>query len=377
MVLGSLQAAYQVWLLDHSGNKIQLLENFEKLEFILAVNSEGAPGWGSYRIEGEVTKLPYADFLLDRIVSIQRKAPGMAWRTEFEGLHRRPEFWYDEKDTEWYRSSGTDLKALMKRRIVIPATGQAFLTYTGPFTDAMRNLVRTQASLLAPVARRQWHVMVENDTGEGAIVTYSVRDDQLSTDLEELTGLGASFDVERVDDYYWFRVYYPRRGKDRRVDNPDGNVPVVFSIVNGNMQEPSFVDDRLGEVNVVYVAGEGAGALREIVERSSLWVAELDSPWNRIEGFLDQSSQTNTAVLNALGDAYLIENREQITFSCKAVPTVLCLYGRDWDAGDLVTGIYRGVSYDLGIDQVQVTLDVPQGEVIIPTFRWIPGVLLP
>lgn len=377
MVLGPLQAAYQVWLLDHDGTKLQLLENYEKLEYILASNSEGASGWGSYRIEGVTSTLPHEDFLLDRIVSIQRKAPGTEWKIEFEGLHRRPEFWYDEADKEWYRSAGTDLKALVKRRIMIPETGQAFLTRTGPFTDVMRELVRTQCGLAAAAARQMWHFMIEPDSGEGVAITYSTRDDQLSTDLEELAGLGAAFDVEREDDYFWFKVYYPRKGKDRRTGNPDGNTPVVFSIVNGNMGQPAFVDDRLAETTVVYVVGEGAGALREIVERSNLWDAEEDSPWNRIESCLDQSSQSSTAMLNALGDAHLIENRRQISFACTAIPTTLCMYGREWFVGDLITGIYRDVSYDLSVDQVTVTLDNSQSETIVPVLRWIPGALLP
>lgn len=373
----TLEAQTQVWLLELDGTKICLLENYERLEYTIAANGCGAVGWGTFRIEGKASELPCAEFLLDRIVSVRRKAPCLDWRVEFEGCHRRDEYWYDSGDNEWYRSSGTDLKSLLRRRVVVPLTGQAFLTSTGPFTDVMRYLVYSQLGALAATARQMPYLVVEPDTGEGVVVTFTTRDSQLSADLETLAGLGAMFDIERVGGTYVFRVHYPRTGVDRRTTNTDGNDPVVFSIDNGNMEDPSFANDRLGESNVVYVAGEGAGALRTIVERDTVWDAHLDSLWNRIEGFQEASQQVALADLMATGDAYLTDNRRAVIFGCKVVPTILCLYGRDWNVGDLVTGVYRDVEYNLSVDMVEISLSAETGEVVVPTLRWIPDGLIP
>jgi hypothetical protein len=195
--LTTLVGQYQVWLQELNGTKVSLIENYEQLELVIAANGCGVSGWGLFRLEGTSGKLPCTEFLTDRILSVRRKAPGCAWRTEFEGVHRRSEFWYDSRDKEWYRSSGTDLKSLLMRRIVIPLTGQAFLTSTGAFTDVMRYLVRTQIGSLASVSRRMPYLAVEADTGDGATITFSTRDNQLSADLETIAGLGAMFDIER------------------------------------------------------------------------------------------------------------------------------------------------------------------------------------
>uniref|UniRef100_A0A6M3J1I9 Gp28/Gp37-like domain-containing protein n=1 Tax=viral metagenome TaxID=1070528 RepID=A0A6M3J1I9_9ZZZZ len=369
----NLAAQYQVWILDHNGTPLDLLENYETLEYILTANGSGVTEWGSFRITGEASQLPHELFTLDRILSVQRKAAGEDWKVEFEGLHRRREFWFDDNDKEWYRSSGTDLKSLVKRRVIRPDTGQAFFSYSGAFTDAMRQLVRTQAGPLATLPRQMRYLVVEANSAEGAVVTYSTRDEQLSVALETLGGLGAAFDIERVGSVYTFRVYYPRRGQDRRLGH--SAFPVVFSITDGNMARPAFSDDRLAEINVVYVAGDGEGASREIVERASVWDAMLDSPWNRIEGFLEASQQTSTAALMAFGDAFLTENRQQLAFGCTAIPTPGCLYGRDWNVGDLITGVYRGESYDLSVDAVEVSLRPDEGETLTPTLRWVPEAL--
>jgi len=373
-----LLGKYEVWLLNHNGNKLQLLETYEVLEYIVAATGNGSHLWGSFRLEGVAEVLPVSDFQLDRIVSIRRQAPGLEeLSVAFEGFHRRDEYWFDENDKEHYRSAGPELKAILARRIVRPNEGQAFLIYDGPFTDIMRYMVRTQlGNLTEDLERKIDSLVVEAYTEEGVSLPYVARDDYLHRELETLADLGAMFNVKRVDDQFNFQVFYPRQGRDRHLGNTNDNDPVVFSLSNGNMGAPRVVIDRLGEVNVVYVAGDGPGALRPFAERTNLWEAEDDSPLNRMEGFLDASAQATQGALNASGDAYLTEHRRKVTFSCIAIPTIKCIYGQHWNVGDLVTGIYRDVEYTLSVDAVQITLNVARGETIIPTFRWIPEELL-
>ena len=105
-----------------------------------------------------------------------------------------------------------------------------------------------------------------------------------------------------------------------------------------------------------------------MVERASLDGAEYDSPWNRVESFLESRQETSLAALMAYGDAFLVESREKVTFSCEATPTITSLYNVHWDLGDLVTGRYRGVDYDMQIKEIQVSVD-EDGEHITPTFE--------
>lgn len=370
-----LEGQYLIQLLDHDGGAVSLLYPYTKLTYTRAINGLGHHGWGSYEVQMEANQEAVNLFALDYIVSVRRKIPGGDWRTEFEGLHRISRFFFDNEDKEHFVSSGGELPTLLQRPTIQPDTGSAFFLREEPFTDIMVDLVDYNMGPNAAVDRQFANVAVMAKTGQGDTVRYGRRQIKVYEALEELAGLGADFTLEREDDTITFHVYYPRYGQDRRIDNTRGNTPVVFSIERQNMRLPQFTRDRSSEKTVAYVAGEGVGVTQEIVERTSLWGAEHDSPWNRIEEFVPTSQFTETAGLMAVGDGYLAENRELVSFDFEAIPTPGCLYGVHWDLGDLVTGRYRGVNMDMRVVEVQVVLD-DLGEHIYPTVMYIPENLL-
>lgn len=350
------------------------MDNFEQLEYTRAINGRGAHGWGSYVLTTYGANPLVEHFALDHIVAVHRRAPGEDWRRDFDGLHRQGRFFYDDSGKEHFVSVGSDLKSLLKRPIIRPDAGADFFSRTDAFTDIMRELVRWQMGPLAVDPARTFpNVVIQADTHQGASFLRNIRHVKLYQELETLSGAGgADFDLVRIDPATLsFQVFYPRQGADRRLSNLEGNAPVIFSLEMANMHSPSVVSDRTTEVTVVYVAGDGIGAAREIVERFSLTNAQYDSPWNRVEEFLEASQDASTAVLNAYGDGFLAEQREQLTFSCEALPTASCLYGRDWDLGDLVTGRYRATDYSLRVIEVKVVLDTT-GEHVLPTFLYLP-----
>jgi len=374
-----LMGRYQVLLFDHDGTQLALFDDaggFERLEYIKSVNGQGHHNYGNFRLEILGINPAVDDFLLDRFVQIRRKYPDGLWYTDFEGFHRRHEFFVDDADKEIFRALGPDLKSIVKRRIIRPDAASAFFTRTDAFTDIMRELARYQLGPAALDGARQFaNFAVEADTNQGASVLRALRHINVSDELEILSELGADFEVDRVGATLTFHVHYPRIGLDRRVGNLDGNPPTIFSLQRGNMVNPHIVTDRIAEITMSYVAGDGIGVAREIVERFSLYDAQFDSPWNRIEAFLEGSQNINTAALNAMGDAFLMENKEMFTFEFQAIPTEGTLYGRDWNIGDLVTGRYREIDYNIKIVEAHILLgDV--GEEVRPTFLYVPEDLL-
>ena len=359
-----LEANYSIAARNTEGVLLGIVDAYDRLEYTRTLN---APGYL------EITSSPLlvdSDwFELDYIVEVWRKAPGVDWREDFTALNRYRQFWYDGDDKEWFRAVGPGPEDLLRRRIILPTADEATLLMDAAFTDVMRELVRTQCGTSALTARQFEELSVEADTGDGDNLTYPYRYENLLEEIQVLADLGADFLVVHLgENLFEFRVYYPQYGVDRRVGNTEGNPPMVFSIEMANMTRPSFEDDRLVEMTVVYVGGEEAGAMREVVERSSLVSAELDSPWNRVESFLESRQETSLGALMAYGDAFLVEGREKITFTCQATPVVTSLYGVHWDLGDLVTGRYRGTDYDLQIVEIRVQVD-DDGEHVFPTFE--------
>lgn len=77
-----------------------------------------------------------------------------------------------------------------------------------------------------------------------------------------------------------FRILQPH---DRTIDNTQGNTPVVFSFDLNNLSSLEYEEDARTACNVVYVASEGEGEDRTVIE-----VGEKNiSGFYRIEGYQD------------------------------------------------------------------------------------------
>jgi len=248
------------------------------------------------------------------------------------------------------------------------------------WTDIMRHLVRDQCiSGTIAAGREIAYLSCEDDTHEGLDedghqLNLCYRYDNLATVLEEISGLGADFDiVETAPGHYQFRVYYGQTGNDFTEDNEYNNTPVTFSLENGNIDEPDYSNDRVSEVTVCYGVGKMANGVRPIYRRVSLYDAQDASVWNAIEATSDSTSQDSEAAVIATADSYLMDNTQKIEVTFKAKPTPNCLYGVHWDLGDMVGFYFNKHYYKMRVVQVDVTVD-DNGEAIVPTLIQLPDI---
>lgn len=256
------------------------------------------------------------------------------------------------------------------------------------WTDIMRHLVRDQAITGTLAAGRQilgltceadTHVGTwTDDNGVVHQLNLSYRYDNMADILEEISGMGADFDVvETAPGAYQFRVYHPDQlagliGADRTEDNTEGNVPVTFSLENGNIESPEFLDDRTSEITVCYAVGKLINGKRKITKRASLYDAQLASVWNIIEATSDSTTQDSEAAQLAAADGYLMDNTQKIEVTFKAKPTPTCLYGVHWFLGDMVGYYFNNHYYEMRVTQVAVDVD-ENGESIVPTIVRLPS----
>jgi len=283
------------------------------------------------------------------------------------------------------------------------------------WTDIMRHLVRDQCitgSLTTPTwdgvvtDRKISYLTCEADTHEGTVdygcagevacsLNLCYRFDNVATVLEEISGLGADWDVVQLaPGSYQFQVDYEQDSwsNDLTEDNTDGNTPLTFSLENCNLEDPTFQDDRTSEITVCFGAGKMklAGddgivqtkayppdtAFRPIYPRFSLYDAHLASDWNWIEAVSDSTSEDNAAAVKATADSFLMDNTQKLTVAFKAKPTIDCLYAVDWDLGDNVGYYYNNTYYEMRIVEVGVDVD-DSGESITPTIVKLPDVAGP
>ncbi|MGJ3228925.1 Gp37-like protein [Micromonospora aurantiaca (nom. illeg.)] len=113
----------------------------------------------------------------------------------------------------------------------------------------------------------------------------------------------------------------------------DLSASVRFSLDLDNLLSYS-TDPEAPTVTAALVAGQGTGTARPLRERTAV------SGWGRFEDFVDASSATTTAQLDAAGDEALAAGAESANLSAEAVETTgpgLPTFGRDFWLNDLVT----------------------------------------
>jgi len=151
-----------------------------------------------------------------------------------------------------------------------------------------------------------------------------------------------------------FTTFPGGRGTDRRINNPAGNVPLVFSPERDNVIQPVTITDRTEEFTRAIVAGQGSGLTRQLLALNNSTIA--DSPWNYIERFENASKIEDLTVVGGVEEAVVVGQRalrergerREITFIAR--PTQGAQYGRDFDLGDLVSVDFGG-----DFDERQIT----------------------
>lgn len=148
---------------------------------------------------------------------------------------------------------------------------------------------------------------------------------------------------------FTFRWYTGQRGADRRTS-------IIFSEGYGNMAEPRLEVRRSHVRNAALVAAYDQG-----IDRYTVWRTDAPSialsPWGRREVLVDarEVDDGNTTAAADKGDTALAENVETVAFNFRTVQSPGCLYGRDYDLGDLVTARYQGVDYERKIQTVTIS----------------------
>lgn len=292
--------------------------------------------------------------------------------------HMEVELDQNGRATENWLIRGPTLEGILRRRTAIPPEDRATEYTDGPAESHMKKLVFNNAVGPADSRRGISMLSVAENQGRGLSEIWETRFKQLDEELERislLTGLGWFVTMDYNSKRWVFDV---REG--RNLVASQSELPrVVLSPEFDAVQSQRFIDSVLDYSNYAYVAGQGEG-----IDRLVIQVGDQQSGLERFEHFVDARDIGNgdteptededgnpvypdgwltpeeiDQLLTQRGEEKLAERPRLRTFEGTILDSCPFVYEQDWDLGDIVTAQNRewGVTMDERITEVIETYE--------------------
>jgi hypothetical protein len=257
--------------------------------------------------------------------------------------------------------SGVDDTVWLERRLAMPVpsgppyTSAAYHLVNGAAETVIRTYVDQNLGPSAIADRRLLRFALAADGGRGLSVKGSARFGML---LEVLQGLALAggdlgFHIVQSDEQLVFEVYEPA----------DMTSTAIFSVAFGNLLGFEY-QQTVPVANYIYVAGEGEGTARTIVEGGD---TTSIATHQRFETFRDRRDTGDTATLEQQRQESLDEAQARTSLAISPIDTDAVAFGRDYNLGDRVTVVIDGVAVQDVVREVLLTVTADRGEVLTPT----------
>ena len=360
-------ATFEVWLADDGGNKLENLNQFESLEYVIA---PGQVGWFSLTLDYDSDLLAMDNTKVDRQIHIWRTPEGGSKALEAVYFCQRWRFFSSQGQTK-VTLSGGGLCDILARRIVAYYAGSTGATISATEADdAMKDLVNGALGTASntdydreTISGRDITSLgfsIQADATAGPPIDRGVAWRPLLATLQDIQEQARQEDEEVFFDVvplttspltFEFRTYLNQPGSDRTSGTANA---LRFGTEWGNVDNPVLTYDYSNLENFIYIGGSNREDSRIIEEVSDSTSIAL-SQFNRREGFLAHTSSDVTGILQAAGYAQLSERRLQTTFTAEIQDTPDAPYGGNgWKAGDKVTISYLGKNFDAVIRKVRI-----------------------
>jgi len=383
-------ATYELWLTDDAGRRMFLLEKYASFAY-----SRSAFYLSTLQInfsfkEWNAMVKPF--FRPDWRIDVWRSpAYGYPMRREEMYMLRKPEVYERGEDgVQMIMLRGRNGIDLLNRRYVIQYADTAYTVKTDYIDDLMKAIVREQCLYGSCLdytgvvdndrAYPQGEFTVQDDLSLGTSTKLSFADRNVLDVVKELMELSinmnyadptnrkifygvvpvelsssATLAEPNAKTGYEFRTFADLRGTDRT----DG---IEYSVENGNLKTPMYIESHFDEVNAVFVKGQGMDGARAVLEVENLSLISK-SRWNRCENVRTATYEDDVSGLQGEGDIALGEGRPIFNLdsvflnSPGSKNTPRSLYGLDWDMGDLLPVNYAGKQFNIEVINVYVSVN--------------------
>jgi len=218
---------------------------------------------------------------------------------------------------------------------------------TGLGEALMRSFVSANIGPTASTARKLTDLTLSADGGRGVSLTKSPRFQNLLELTQEIAvGSGLLFDVVQVGAGRQFQVTAPA----------DVSASVRWDIANNQLSRSKYGYSAPGCTRV-FVAGQGEGTARTIVEVTTPASLLSEAIWGRIERFIDQRNTDVVAELTQAGLEVLAAEGSTVT-SLEVVPSsdLADGFGSTWFLGSWVTIVVNDTEVRAQIVEVPISI---------------------
>ncbi|NYV66188.1 siphovirus ReqiPepy6 Gp37-like family protein [Bacillus sp. Gen3] len=179
--------------------------------------------------------------------------------------HREIDLDENGKATENWLVKGLSLQAVVAQRITIPPAYTAYDNKSGNSETVMKHYI--ERNIVNPVDPRRKipQLVIAPNQNRGPSISWQSRYKNLAEEMTEIslaTGLGWDVTLDLKNKQWVFDVV---EGKDVSV-NQSIHPPVIFSPQFESLQSLHYTESELNYKNSAYVAGQGEGVERRIVE---------------------------------------------------------------------------------------------------------------
>lgn len=249
------------------------------------------------------------------------------------------------------------IESLLQDFITIPPIGEAYDIVTGTRELVVRNWITNN------LTRNTYPIILGTYLGYGLTITEQTRYKNLLDEVKRILlpeYLSFKLLLDNANQEFVFNVYQPT---DKTYDNGPELTKIIFGAKYGNISKYSRLIDYSSEKNHLYVAGQGEGELRTVIERSQ-------TADRRKELFVDARDLSDTADLQERGDQNLTEYQFIDNFEFEVIDRQYS-YEVDYDLGDIVTIVLtEGVYFDRQIIKITEIYEKDKMN-IIPEFGTI------
>lgn len=361
-------AEYEFWFCDDAGRRISLIKNFA-----FASYSRTTRGFGTLMFG-----LPFDSYLSQVPTFFQPDMRIDVWRSPAFGVPKRREgsFWLRKYIV--YSRAEDGMKMIdfygrppieILRRWAISTTDAAQYTITDHIDDMMKKIVRDAFIVGGNVIPSADEFSVDGDVALGPSITQSFQGKNILDTINNLKAISFAkneedptnrrifFDV--VEDPgltngfgYIFRTYADLRG----IDRTNG---LTFSVENGNLKDPQYYEDYLDQITRALCNAT------EVLSNDRYL-----SRWNNIRRYATSTSDDvseNTSTANQM----LAEGAKKKSLTAQFLSTPgssvqpRCLYGVDWDLGDLLPVQFANLNFNAEVEIVWVSVDDSGAENIV------------
>ena len=236
----------------------------------------------------------------------------------------------DENGVEIIEAKGYFLTGLLSRRS-IPQQSTFYDTYR----NIMHSLVDSNAVNVTAKRVITGLRMPTLAADTSAKQRLQVTGKNLLTYLEALSAAGdIGFKILYKRSYMEFYTY---QGLDKSVGQK-ANPRVVFSEEYDNLTATEYTYSEASKITAAYVAGEGEGLDRTIVE-----VDDGSTGWDRFESYVDDRSSREEGMTDAqylemlASKGWEAQTPAAENLSGSIIDSGTTIYKKDWDLGDIVT----------------------------------------